>query len=144
MEAGYLETSEQISPVGYFRYFMTISRGFERAYFREILLWSGHNPLLGWQHRDLLMPGNDNLQLAADRKSGGAACSLPEAAAAPLATVGDLAAVIGPALAARVTAKTAMNAGELLSSYTVSAQQHCMIISMHEIQLTHVTGVPGR
>ena len=61
--------------------------------------------------RDLLAPEADNLQLGADRRPGGSLCTLPDAAAAPLTSPDDLAAVLGPALAGRVTARTAMNAG---------------------------------
>lgn len=61
--------------------------------------------------RDLLGPEADNLQVGAERRGGGSQCVLPGAAEAPLASPGDLAAVLGPALAGRVTARTAMNTG---------------------------------
>lgn len=58
------------------------------------------------------MPANDNLQLGPHRDgSSNSTSALPDVAAAPLGSAADLAAVVAPALAGRVTAKTAMNAG---------------------------------
>lgn len=49
--------------------------------------------------------------MGADRRPGGSQCTLPDASAAPLRSAAHLPALLGPALAGRVTARTAMNAG---------------------------------
>ena len=71
--------------------------------------------------RDLLEPGNDNLQVQQERLRG---ITVAHTTEVPVSSEAELVKVMHKGLANRAVASTAMNAGGCLAQYAVSSRHH--------------------